>query len=176
MDDDPSYRSILAFQFLLTGSSKHCLLHEKGAWIGKSSFSIGFRKLTVTTRSRSNHSNRIIDFNWFNLLNSIWVQKSDLQFSSSSSKIASWIILSWIICPDDENSVRRRREHAGSYASSQPQRQAATKTHRVTQAGSRSHAATQACLGILQADRQAGKENAGKLLSNSWQNPCKTLV
>ena len=83
-------------------------------------------------------------------------------------------MLSGIIFPNDENSVRRRREQAGSYASSQPQRQAATKTHRVTQAGSRRHAATQA--GSLQADRQAGKENAGKILSNSWQNPGKILV
>ena len=83
-------------------------------------------------------------------------------------------MLSWTIFPSDENSVRRRREQAGSYASSQPQRQAATKTHRMTQAGSRRHAATQA--GSLQADRQAGRENAGKILSKSWQNLGKILA
>ena len=146
-------------------------------WIQISSISNDSRNLTVTTRSRTNHSNRIIKFNWCNGFNLIWVQKSDLQFSSSSSssKIASSIMLSWIMFPSDENSVRRRREHAASYASSQPQRQAATKTHRVTQAGSHRHAATQA--GSLQADsRQAGGENAGKILSNSSQNPGKILV
>ena len=59
----------------------------------------------------------------------------------------------------------RHAGQAGRHASSQPPRQAATKTHRVTQAAAGTQPRKQAA--CKKTGRQAGRENPGNILSKS---------